>query len=152
MLQRNSTLNAHSLRQIAGALTASGVEIFAEGERELQIAERVRMHLMDSGVRVRLHGACAEIVFTATASRNEHPTMEPSDLLERLRDQVGTAAEARGYRELRPTEIEALDPLDSSRVLDVFHGLEYVLLVSDAAQLGEEVRWAVELEKALTAA
>jgi hypothetical protein len=152
MLQRIAPLPSPSLRQVARTLVAAGVEIFAERESELHIAERVRMHLMDSGVRVRVNDARIEIVITATAARSEHPSAESHELFDQVRRTIGADAIARGYRELEATTSDAVDPHNPKRILDVFYGLGYVMRLNDPARLVEEVRWALELEKSLASA
>jgi hypothetical protein len=151
MLQRTTPLLSTSLRQIARTLAASGVEIFDQRDGELQIAERVRMHLMDSGVRIRAKDSRIEIVFTATASKAEHPSADPDDLFEMIRKTVGVAASAHGYREVGSSTTEARDPQCRDRVLDVFHGIEYARALDERAHLADEVRWALELDKSLAA-
>jgi hypothetical protein len=147
MLQSASPSFSSSLRALARALAASGVEIFSEQESELRIAERVRMHLMDSGVRVRVKDGGLEVLFVATATRSAHPSASPDELFSRIRATTGNVALARGYRELAEARREARDPMGPRRVLDVFYELEYAISLSDPASLVDEVRWALDLEK-----
>jgi hypothetical protein len=149
MLMSTSRSITSSLKQLSRVLVAEGVEIFAERENELQIAERVRMHLMDSGVRVRVRDARVEVEFTATATRSEHPSANSTELFERLRVAIGANAIARGYRELGAATTDARDPQDAARVLDVFYEIGYALTLDDSSRLADEVRWALSLDKAL---
>ncbi|MBW1906830.1 MAG: hypothetical protein JRJ24_16290, partial [Deltaproteobacteria bacterium] len=46
------------------------MEIYRTDDRELQIAERVRLHIMDSGVRVVLNSGLL-VQFTARTQRSD---------------------------------------------------------------------------------
>ena len=58
--------------EIEHALQEAGVEVYNIDGTEFQIAERIRLHLMDSGVRVRVDdGLCVR--FTARAQQSDAP-------------------------------------------------------------------------------
>lgn len=137
---------ALTIQDIQQALSDAGVEIYRTADRELQIAERVRLHIMDSGVRVALNGGLV-VQFTARTQRSDAPSALAEDLFRRVREEVGEQAGRRGYQESHAEIVEVKDPVDDARVLDVWHEVTYrkpLAAVSDAVA---EVRWALDLEK-----
>lgn len=135
-----------SIEDIQQALAAAGVEIYRSDGGELRIAERVRLHIMDSGVRV-VTGDGLAVQFTARTQRSDAPSARVEDLFERVRQAVGDEADSRGYEETSCEVVEVKDPVDASRVLDVWHEVTYRRPLVDAEALVEEVRWALALEK-----
>ncbi len=141
-------IDLHSLRKV---LCDADIEIYRSIGDELHVAERIRMHIMDSGIRVRV-GALLEVSFVARAQRSDFPQTPEPELFERLRNGVGAAARARGYEEGEPRVTRVTDPVDPQRVLDTWlevpyrkHGL------SSASEVLEEVRWALGAERVLAA-
>jgi hypothetical protein len=122
------------------------MEIYRAEAQEIQIAERVRLHIMDSGVRVRL-GDFAAVAFTARSQKSDFPNARPDDLFEKVRGLIGTAASPRGYVEAGASTVEVKDPVDESRVLDVWHEITYEKPAGDVQAIVDEVRWALEIEK-----
>ena len=137
------TLTIQSIQQ---ALRASGVEIYRTDENELQIAERVRLHIMDSGVRVVADDGLA-VQFTARTQRSDAPSADAEELFRRVREEVGQQAGSRGYEESRAEVVEVKDPVDEARVLDVWHEVTYRKPLARLDEAVTEVRWALDLEK-----
>ena len=137
------TLTIQSIQQ---ALASAGVEIYRADEHELQIAERVRLHIMDSGVRVVMRDGLA-VQFTARTQRSDAPSAQPDELFRRVREEVGEAAGSRGYLESNAEVVEVKDPVDEARVLDVWHEVTYRKPVRGVDDAVTEVRWALDLEK-----
>lgn len=137
------TLTIQSIQQ---ALASAGVEIYQTGERELQIAERVRLHIMDSGVRVVMDGGLA-VQFTARTQRSDAPSAQSDELFRRVREEVGERAGSRGYLESNAEVVEVKDPVDEARVLDVWHEVTYRKPLQAVGDAVTEVRWALDLEK-----
>jgi len=135
-----------TIRDIQQALTAVGVEIYRTESRELQIAERVRLHIMDSGVRVVLDDGLA-VEFTARIQRSDAPSAQCEELFRRVREEVGGQAASRGYEESRAEIVEVKDPVNEARVLDVWHEVTYRKPLGAVADAVAEVRWALDLEK-----
>lgn len=133
------------------ALTDAGIEIYRIQGTNLEIAERVRFHIMDSGIRVLLHATeeppRIEVRFTARAQRSDYGSMEPQLLFERVRQIVAPEACARGYEELTTRTVEATDPVDRARVLDVWYEVSYAKSVTALDAAADEVRWALLIEK-----
>ncbi len=140
-----------SVQEVQQALTDAGLEIYGAKEDELQIAERVRLHIMDSGVRVRVGGEVA-VCFTARMQRSDDPNSPPEALFARVRAHVGEKAGTRGYAESRTATIEVKDPMDENRVLDVWHEVTYQKTVLAAIDTVDEVRWALGVDKFVPAA
>jgi hypothetical protein len=134
------------IQDIQHALADAGVEIYRTGDQELQIAERVRLHIMDSGVRVVLNGGLV-VQFTARTQRSDAPSAHAEDLFRRVREEVGEQAGSRGYQESSAEIVEVKDPVDEARVLDVWHEVTYRKPLAAIADAVSEVRWALNLEK-----
>jgi hypothetical protein len=137
------TLTIQSIQQ---ALANAGVEIYRTGEHELQIAERVRLHIMDSGVCVVMRDGLA-VQFTARTQRSDAPSARPDELFRRVREEVGEAAGSRGYLESNAEVVEVKDPVDEARVLDVWHEVTYRKPLRGVDDAVTEVQWALDLEK-----
>jgi len=137
------TLTIHSIQQ---APASAGVEIYRTADHELQIAERVRLHIMDSGVRVVMRDGLA-VQFTARTQRSDAPSAQPDELFRRVREEVGGAAGSRGYLESNAEVVEVKDPVDEARVLDVWHEVTYRKPLQGVDDAVTEVRWALDLEK-----
>ena len=135
-----------TIQDIQRALSDAGVEIYRADDRELQIAERVRLHIMDSGVRVVLNGGLI-VQFTARTQRSDAPSAHAEQLFGRVREEVGAQAGSRGYEESRAEIVEVKDPVDEVRVLDVWHEVTYRKPLAAVADAVTEVRWALDLEK-----
>lgn len=133
----------HAVKQ---ALLDAGLEIYRAKEHEIQVAERVRLHIMDSGVRV-VASSETEVRFTARSQRSDFPSVAPTELFQKVRGAIGAEAGARGYREASATTVEVKDPVDADKVLDVWHEITYAKTTESLEQLVSEVRWALELDK-----
>lgn len=131
------------------ALLAADVEIYRTTDAEIQIAERVRLHIMDSGVRVDLASA-PKVTFTARSQRSDFPNADPSDLFERVRSQVGKAAQDRSYLETDARSVSINDPVNEERVLDVWHEITFSKDVPTVTELVQEVQWALTVDKVVS--
>ncbi len=135
-----------TIQDIQQALADAGVEIYRAEAKELRIAERVRLHIMDSGVRVVLNGGLV-VQFTARSQRSDAPSAQSAELFRRVRQEVGEQASRRGYEELGAEIVEVKDPVDEARVLDVWHEVTYRKPLEAVDDAVAEVRWALDLEK-----
>jgi hypothetical protein len=135
-----------TIQDIQQALADAGLEIYRTEDRELQIAERVRLHIMDSGVRVVLNRGLV-VQFTARTQRSDAPSARPEELFRRVREEIGAQARNRGYEESGAEIVEVKDPVDQARVLDVWHEVTYCKPLAAVGDAVAEVRWALELEK-----
>ena len=105
------------LQRVKQTLVAAGVEIYRTQPEELALAERVRLHIMDSGVRVRLAEEIG-VAFTARSQRSDFPGEEADALFRRVRETIGEAADGRGYEEESSRTVEVKDPMNEATVLD----------------------------------
>ena len=136
------------LQSVKKALQEAGVEIYRTLQNEIHVAERIRFHMMDSGVRVLIAGG-PKIYFTARAQRSDFPEEGSNELFERLRSRIGVEANARGYRESHSATVEVKDPLDERKVLDVWHEVRYERALESLDALVGEVQWALSAERFL---
>lgn len=134
------------LQRVKQALVDAGLEIYRTKEEEIQVAERVRLHIMDSGVRVRILDPIL-VRFTARSQRSDFPNAQPNDLFDKVRGSIGQQASPRGYIEAEATTVEVKDPVDDQKILDVWHEVTYEKPMDDEQALIEEVRWALDVEK-----
>ena len=135
-----------TIQHIQQALARAGVEIYRTDDQELQIAERIRLHIMDSGVRVVVQDGLS-VQFTARTQRSDAPSAHPDELFRRVREEIGERAGSRGYQESRAEVVEVKDPVDEARVLDVWHEVTYRKPLGELDDAVNEVRWALDLEK-----
>ncbi len=135
-----------TMREIQQALTEAGLEIYRAEDDELSIAERVRLHLMDSGVKVTGRSGVT-VRFTARSQQSDAPSASPEQLVQLVREHVGRAARERGYEESLCQSVDVRDPVDESKVLDVWHEVTYEKALTQPAEAVDEVRWALELDK-----
>lgn len=135
---------------IKRALEAAGIEIYRSKPEEIQVAERVRLHIMDSGVRVVVAGGTARVRFTARSQRSDFPHAAADELFARVRSSIGAPAGERGYTEATSSVHEVVDPVDDTKVLDVWHEVTYEKPAMEVDDLVDEVRWALGVEKYVT--
>ena len=143
-------MNAVDAAAIKRALETAGIEVYRAMPNEIQVAERVRLHIMDSGVRVVLIDGRAAIRFTARSQRSDFPHAAAEELFERVRSSIGRPATERGYIEATSGIRQVLDPVDSTKVLDVWHEVTYQKSTDAGDELITEVRWALTVEKYVT--
>lgn len=128
------------------ALEDAGVLIYRALDDELQVAERVRLHIMDSGVRVRVSDEVPEVVFTVRAQRSKFPDASPEELLMRVRAAVADMVSSREYTEIVAS---SRDVTHDQTLLDVWHEVTYAKR-TDLDLLVDEVKWALGVEKYVT--
>lgn len=131
---------------ITAALTQAGIEVYRVVGSEIQIAERVRLHMMDSGVRVEL-GAQPRVFFQARSQRSDYPHMSSDELLALVRNAIGSRASAQGFREEGTHSRELRDPTSTEQILDVWHEVTYAKIPQSIDSLVDDLRWALALDK-----
>ena len=138
-----------TIQGIKTALVAAGLEIYRVQRQEIEIAERIRLHLMDSSVRARLtdSGDGFEVRFTARSQRSDHPGRKTEELFELVRRVVGLDAQARGFQEMAASANDVTDPLDKQKILDVWYEVVYAKPVPTVEALTEEIKWALAIER-----
>jgi len=135
-----------TLETLSEAVVAAGLEIYRVEHPQIRIAQRVRMHLMDSGVAIVM-APSPQVVLTVRAQRSDFPTESEGELFGRVRAALAEATEARGYAEASATARDILKPGDESDVLDVWHELTFAKPVGDVGALITEVQWALSVAK-----
>jgi hypothetical protein len=149
------------VKQLKADLTAAGIEIYRTKKTEIHIAERIRLHIMDSGVRLQLldtgagedsptsspSGERLRVVFTARSQRSDFPDAAADVLFAKVREAVGPTASARGFEEMTAGIVEVKDPMDAARVLDVWHEVTYQKDADDTSAALDEIRWALGVER-----
>lgn len=140
-------MSSAELKQVKEELVKAGVEIYrTRPPSEIQVAERIRLHIMDSGIRVRL-GEGFTVLFTARTQRSDFPAVPSEQLFAKVREAVGPQAVERGFGEEGAQTVEVKDPMDDQRVLDTWHEVTYSKPTTSLASTLDEVRWALSLEK-----
>lgn len=134
-----------TIEQLQQALTAEGIEVYRTTADAIEIAERVRYHIMDSGVRVIL--SPLGVALTVRSQQSDFPQASEDELFDKVRQGAGQAAQARGYSEVRAEVVPVTDPVDESKVLDVWHELSFARGVASADEAVAEVRWALGIDK-----
>jgi hypothetical protein len=135
-----------TLEALSQAIVSAGLEIYRADASEIRIAERVRMHLMDSGVVIATAPA-PRVLLTVRAQRSDFPMATESELFDRVRAALTQATQARGYDEATAAARDILNPGDATDVLDVWHELTFQKSIADLATLISEVQWALSVPK-----
>jgi hypothetical protein len=130
------------------AVLDAGLEIYGSSAGELRIAERVRMHLMDSGVTVSLHSD-PRVTLTVRSQRSDFPTEPESELFDKVRGSIGVAILQRGFHEVRAQTRDITDPIDESHVLDVWHELTFAKEVESLDAAIDDLVWALKVPKCI---
>lgn len=140
-------MSSSDLKQVKEELAKAGVEIYrTRPPAEIHVAERVRLHIMDSGIRVRLSEGLI-VSFTARTQRSDFPADSAEDLFAKVRQAVGASAGERGYEEEAAQTVEVKDPMDDTRVLDTWHEVTYAKSLDSLEAVLDEIRWALGVEK-----
>lgn len=143
-------MTKNDLQAVKQALVSAGVEIYRTRPGEIQVAERIRLHIMDSGIRVQLDED-ARIVFTGRSQQADFPHDTDEAHFARVRAALGELAEGRGYVERGSSATEIRDPSDDTRLLDVWHEVSFSKGVSSIEEAVAEVTWALSVEKYISA-
>lgn len=131
---------------LKNALCDAGFEIYKEEPDEIHLAERIRLHLMDSGVTVK-PGEVATIRFTGRAQQSDFPNERLEALGTRVTQTIGTEAEDHGFTECAARTTDVKDPMDPTKTLDVWAEVTYEKNVESVDDLLEDLRWALQLNK-----
>jgi hypothetical protein len=146
---KDAAVSTLDLQRVKQALQDADLEIYRTQGDTIHLAERVRLHIMDSGVRVHVDEG-AIVQFTARSQRSDFPQSPPEELFEKVRESIGKPAVQRGYEERDAGTVEVKDPVDDSKVLDVWHEVTYGKRTHQLDETVEEVRWALQVEKYVT--
>jgi hypothetical protein len=131
---------------IKRGLQSAGIEVYRVRETTIEIAERVRFHIMDSGVRI-LVDEPLEIRFSARSQRSGNPGLDTDSLYGLVRSAISDAAVAQGFAEASVSSQDVMDPVDSGRVLDVWYEVTWAKKVGTVEEAASMVRWVLTLER-----
>ncbi len=140
-----SDLTLDSLKQ---ALGDAGFEIYRIDGDDIRVAERVRMHLMESGVVVCCDDT-PHVALTVRGQRSDFPSINESELFDRVRDTFAPQMSERGFEERSASTREINNPADDSQLLDVWFEITFVRAASDASSVVDDVRWALSVSKCI---
>ena len=129
---------------IKKAIIDAGFEIYRASGAKIRLAERVRLHLMDSGITVDVTESAA-VSFTVRSQRSDFPMASAENLFAKVRESMKESVAARGFVEIDAVTREVKDPVDDNNVLDVWHELTYSKTAPDVQMLIDDVRWAPEV-------
>lgn len=141
-------MSAFTLDHLKQAMLDAGLEIYRVNGSEIRLAERVRVHLMDSGVSISIRDK-PQICVTVRGQRSDFPSATTDDLFSKVRVAMQGAAVARGFQEIGATARDITDPVDDANVLDVWHELTFAKDIDALDALLEDVRWALSLRKCI---
>lgn len=133
-------------KTIKEALVLAGLEVYRTRPHEVQVAERIRLHIMDSGIRV-LAGESLAVVFSARAQRSDTPHLSDEEMFARARAAAVEQALAAGFTAEGQARVEMTDPMDGTKVLDVFFEVAFRKPVASLDEAVETVRWALGVER-----
>jgi hypothetical protein len=139
-------VSAPTIDGLKQAILGAGLEIYRVSVSEIRIAERVRMHLMDSGVAISLRDG-ARITLTVRSQRSDFPSAPAEELFGKVRACLEQSAHAHGFGEAAAITRDITDPVDASHVLDVWHEVTFTKDVHALDALIDDVRWALGVPK-----
>ena len=139
-------MSVPSLEAARAAIVENGIEVFRVKGDTIQLAERVRSHLMDAGVAVSF-GARPRIEFTVRVQNSDFPGTAAEDMFSKVRNFTAGGAQARGFMEFDSRCRPVHDPIDDTRVLDVWYELTFAKDTLTLEQLMDDVRWALSQSK-----
>lgn len=131
------------------ALLDAGFEVFRQKGEMIELAERVRSHLMDARVCVRA-GDQATLSFIVRGQRSDFPSDDDTAAFDRIRRAVVDDARAHGFTESAACSRTIHDPMDASVALDVWHELTFSKAASNLTELATDVEYALSLRKCVT--
>jgi hypothetical protein len=137
-----------TLDRMKQAMLDAGIEVYRIEDGEIRLAERVRMHLMDSGVAVSTQGA-ANVKLTVRSQRSDFPASAPDELFRMVRTAMQERTATRGFREVFATVRDITDPVDATHVLDTWHEVTFNKEVPGLEALIDDVRWALDVPKCI---
>lgn len=127
------------------ALIDNGFEIYRSNTEEIHLAERVRYHIMDSGVSVSLN--TGSVFLTCRSQRSDFPGDSEEQLFNRVRQHLGGSLTTRGYVEESSRKVEVRNPSDESTLLDVWFEVSYRKPLEELDEMVSELRWAIACDK-----
>lgn len=141
-------MNTLTLDRMKQAMLDAGLEVYRVEGQEIRVAERIRMHLMDSGVAVSA-GDAAQIKLTVRTQRSDFPSAPADEHFAIVRTAMREKAQTRGFVEVMTAVRDITDPVDDSHILDVWHEVTFNKEVPALDALIDDVRWALDVPKCI---
>ncbi len=136
--------------KVKAAVLDAGFEVLRAKPDTIQLAARVRSHLMDAGVRVKVaDGVTISVV--VRGQRSDFPAATGDEIFEAVRASAAHGASARGFAEEAAVCRTLHDPVDDTRVLDVWYELTFSKPCGDLATLMQDLEWALTMPKCVSA-
>lgn len=148
MYQKRNVIRTTTLH-IKQYLLDAGFQIYRITDTEIYLAERVRMHLMDSGICIS-NNKEPLISFRMRAQRSDFPHIPPETLFKSIRQLSEESIVSHGFHESKFNTCKVNDPIDKDKVLDIWHEIIYSKRIENIAELIEDIRWLLSLERYLT--
>ncbi len=142
-------MSSTPLDQLKQVVLEAGLEIYRTSDHEIRIAERARMHLMDSGITIFRDDATM-IALTIRAQRSDFPTDTSDVLFDKIRAAMNRTLREHGFCESKAASRDITDPVDETHVLDVWHEITFHKSAADHATLIADLRWALAIPKCVT--
>jgi len=139
-------VTAFTLDGLKQAVVDAGLEIYRVNGTEIRIAQRVRVHLMDSAVALALRET-PQVHVTVRIQRSDFPNAPAEVLFAKVREAVLQDAQARGFTELCAAARDITDPVDANHLLDVWHELTFAKPIVGLSAMIDDVRWALSVPK-----
>ncbi len=134
--------------ELREALNDANIEVYQEHAHTIEIAERIRFHMMDSGVRISNQKPW-NLVFTVRAEQSSNPHASKETLLERLRAQFSKQVQDKGYREVEAHTRIINHPSNNDEVLDIWYELQYGKELTSIEEVVSDLQWALKIDKQL---
>jgi hypothetical protein len=135
-----------TLAAARAAMSENGIEVFRVEGETIQLAARVRSHLMDAGVSIRL-GQPPQVRFTVRVQSSDFPGIATEEMFGKVRQVVASDARAKGFDEADQHCRQIEDPVDKLRILDVWYELTFAKAFDDLNELMSDVRWSLTVSK-----
>lgn len=131
---------------IKRGLQTAGIEIYRVREGVIEVAERIRFHIMDSGVRV-VPAEPLEVQFSARSQKSGNPDLDDESLFSLVRSALSEVAGKQGFVEAGTSSEQVMDPIDATRILDVWYEVRFTRRADTVEEAAELVRWVLSVER-----
>jgi hypothetical protein len=138
--------HAPTLADARKAIAEQGLEFLRVEDELIQLATRVRSHLMDASVSLHF-GARPCVSFTVRAQSSDFPGASSADMFGKVRGAVSANALAHGFSETEEHSRQVQDPVDHARILDVWYELTFSKEFHDLVPMLDDVRWSLSVSK-----
>jgi hypothetical protein len=131
---------------IKNGLVSAGIEVYRVRDGVIEVAERIRFHIMDSGIRVVVADPI-EVRFSARSQKSGNPDLDDESLYALVRSALSDVATRHGFSEDGTSSERVMDPVDASRVLDTWFEVSFTKRAANVEEAAELVRWILTVER-----